>query len=113
MCIRDRHYGTEKGHVRPYISHEAIRWLILEKRINIIGSDASGIEIKGAPNQPNHQLLMENGIPIIEFANNLDALRSERFTLLVLALPIQGLDSSPVRLVALEDAEKDCEVCHG
>lgn len=98
-----KNYGTEKGHDRPYISHGAIKWLIYEKKINLIGSDASGIEIKGVPNQPNHQLLMEHQIPIIEFAANLDALESERFTLLVLAMPIVGLDSCPVRLVAIEE----------
>ena len=96
-------YGTSKGHDRPWISEQAIHWLVEEKKINIIGSDASGIEIKGVPNQPNHQFLMDHEIPIIEFAANLDELKKERFTLFVLALPIAGLDSCPVRLVALED----------
>jgi arylformamidase len=98
-----RFYRTVRSHDRPYITHEAIRWLIFEKRINLIGSDASGIEIKGVPNQPNHQLLMDNQIPIIEFAANLDALGTERFTLLALALSVEGLDSCPVRLIAVED----------
>jgi len=98
-----RYYRTEHSHDRPYIALEGIRWLVHEKRISLIGSDASGIEIKGAPDQPNHQLLMDNGIPIIEFAANLDRLRKERFTLLVLVPAIQGLDSCPVRLVAIEE----------
>ena len=98
-----RHYGTDRGHDRPYIAHDAVRWLISEKEINLVGSDASGIEIKGVPNQPNHELLMKHQIPIIEFAANLDALRAERFTLVVLPLPITGLDASPVRLIAIED----------
>ena len=98
-----RFYRTERSHDRPYITHEAVRWLIFEKRINLIGSDASGIEIKGAPNQPNHQVLMDNGVPIIEFAANLDALSAERFTLLALALSVEGLDSCPVRLIAIEE----------
>jgi arylformamidase len=95
-------YGTETGHDRPYIAQDAIRWLADEKKINLIGSDASGIEVKGVPNQPNHQYLMAREIPIIEFANNLGALRKKRFTLFVLALPIVGLDSCPVRLIAVE-----------
>ena len=98
-----RYYRTINSHDRPYISHDGIKWLIFEKKISLIGSDASGIEVKGAPNQPNHQLLMDNGIPIIEFAANLEKLRKERFTLFVLALCVEGLDSCPVRLVALED----------
>ena len=46
---------------------------------------------------------MDHQVPIIEFAANLDGLRKERFTLLVLALPVAGLDSCPVRLIAVED----------
>jgi arylformamidase len=99
-----RFYRTPRSHDRPQISLDAIQWLIVERKISLIGSDASGIELKGVPDQPNHQLLMDNGIPIIEFAANLDSLRVERFTLFVLALSVQGLDSCPVRLLALEDA---------
>lgn len=98
-----RFYRTPQSHERPQIAHEAIRWLITEKKIDLIGSDASGIEVKGAPNQPNHQLLMDNQIPIIEFAANLDQLRKERFILWVLALPVVGLDSCPIRLIAVEE----------
>ena len=98
-----RLYRTERSHERPFLELEAVRWLVFEKRANLVGSDASGLEIKGVPNQPVHQLLMDNQVPIIEFAANLDRLRRERFTLLVLALPIAGLDSCPVRLVALEE----------
>jgi arylformamidase len=98
-----RFYYSERAHERPYITTEAIKWLVLEKRINLIGSDASGIEIKGIPNQPNHQFLMDHGIPIIEFAANLDQLKKQRFTLFVLALSIEGLDSCPVRLIAIEE----------
>jgi arylformamidase len=97
-----KNYGTPRGHDRPYLSLEATDWLVREKRVNLVGSDASGLEIKGEVGQPIHQLLMDHQIPIIEFAANLDAVRAPRFTLLALALRIQGLDSSPVRLVAIE-----------
>ncbi len=96
-------YRTPRSHDRPQIALDAIRWLAEDRKISLIGSDASGIEPKGVPDQPNHQLLMDHGIPIIEFAANLDALRTDRFTLFVLALGARGLDSCPVRLLALED----------
>jgi arylformamidase len=99
----DVFYRTDRSHDRPILAHEAVKWLIEEKEINMIGSDASGIEVKGVPNQPNHQLLMDNEIPIIEFAAHLGDLRKERFILLVLSLPVQGLDSCPVRLIAVEE----------
>jgi arylformamidase len=98
-------YRTPDSHVRPYIAHEAIRWLALEKKVGLIGSDASGIEIKGVKNQPNHQLLMDNQIPIIEFAANLDQLRQKRFRLLILPLCVAGLDACPIRLVAIQDPQ--------
>jgi len=98
-----RFYRTPQSHERPQIAHEAIHWLVGEKKINLIGSDASGIEVKGAPNQPNHQLLMDHQIPIIEFAANLDRLKKKRFVLLALALPVVGLDSCPIRLIAVEE----------
>jgi arylformamidase len=100
-----RLYYTEQAHTRPYIAPEAVQWLVLEKKISLIGSDASGIEVKGIPNQPNHQFLMDHGVPIIEFAAHLDQLRKERFTLFALALCIVGLDSCPVRLIAIEDED--------
>ncbi len=96
-------YRTAHSHDRPYITTGAIKWLVLVKKISLIGSDASGIEVKGAPDQPNHQFLMDNGVPIVEFAANLDRLRRERFTLFALALCVEGLDSCPVRLIAIED----------
>ncbi len=98
-----QYYRTERSHDRPILDHEAVKWLVEEKQINLVGSDASGIELKGVPNQPNHQFLMDNERPIIEFAAHLDTLKKERFTLFALALSIQGLDSCPVRLVALEE----------
>ncbi len=98
----DRFYGTPRSHDRPHLTYEAIEWLALEKKIGLIGSDASGIEKKGVPNQPGHQILMDNQIPIIESAANLDQLRQRRFTLFVLALSVVGLDACPVRLIALE-----------
>jgi arylformamidase len=97
-----KYYRTERSHDRPYITQEGVSWLALEKKIGLIGSDASGIEVKDIPNQPNHQMLMDNEIPIIEAAANLDKLNAERFTLVVLPLCVEGLDSCPIRLIAIE-----------
>lgn len=96
-------YRTPRSHDRPYLTYEALEWLALEKKIGLIGSDASGIELKGVPNQPGHQLLMDHEIPIIESAANLDQLSKSRFVLFALALCIEGLDACPVRLTAIEE----------
>jgi arylformamidase len=98
-----RFYGTPRAHDRPYITQEAIEWLALEKKIGLLGSDATGIEKKGVPGQPGHQLLMDHQIPIIESAANLNSLRKRKFTLLVLAPCVEGVDAFPVRLIAVEE----------
>jgi arylformamidase len=97
-------YGTPRSHDRPHLTYEAIEWLAVEKKIGLLGSDASGFEKKGVPNQPGHQMLMDHQIPVIESATNLDQLRKRKFTLLVLALSVEGLDACPVRLLGIEDA---------
>lgn len=98
-------YGTPRSHDRPHLTYEAIEWLALEKKIGLLGSDASGFEKKGVPNQPGHQILMDNQIPVIESATNLGELRKRKFTLLVLALSVEGLDACPVRLLAIEEED--------
>jgi len=101
---RGKFYRTKRAHERPYLTNEAIKWLI-KKKMNCIGIDATGVEIKGAPNQPNHRILFENGIPLIESMANLTELRKDRVFLVVLPLKIEKLDSSPVRVIAIEDVD--------
>lgn len=99
---RDKFYGTEHAHERPYLTHEAVKWLV-KKKINCIGIDATGLEIKGTDDQPNHTTLFENGIPLIESMANFNKLKRDRFLIFILPLPIKGLDSSPVRIMAIEN----------
>ena len=98
----DRQFRTEKAHERPVVSTDAIRYLV-DKGIHCIGTDATGVELKGTDHQPNHQLLFENNIPIVESATNLDKLTHNRFQVIILPLAVEGLDSCPVRIVALEE----------
>jgi len=98
-----QYYGTPRSHDRPHLTYEAIEWLARAKKIGLLGSDASGFEKKDVPNQPGHQILMDHQIPVIESATNLDQLRKRRFTLLALALSVEGLDACPVRLLGIED----------
>jgi kynurenine formamidase len=96
----DRYYG-QPNYNRPYLSLEAIRWLV-ERGIAALGIDASGIEAYQAPEQPGHLLLFEHGIPVIEELTRLDELRAERIFFIGLPLPIVGADSCPIRAVAIE-----------
>jgi arylformamidase len=96
-------YYEGGSHIRPYVSETAMRWLIDNKKIKIVGTDASGFEKKGAEDQPIHQMCLANDIPIIEFAHNLKAINKERFMIYAFPLPISLLDSSPIRLIAYEE----------
>lgn len=98
----DKFFLTERWEDQPYISTEGVQWLIEEKQISCLGTDAAGIEVPGTDYQPNHVLLFGNGVPMIESMTNLGLLRKERFLIFILPLPIEGLDSSPVRIIAIE-----------
>jgi arylformamidase len=97
----DRLYN-EPGYDRPYLSLEAIRWLV-EREIACVGIDASGIEKYRAEEQPGHVLLFEHGIPVIEELTHLEQLRQKRVFFIALPLPIRGVDACPVRAVAIEE----------
>ena len=99
---RDRLYRTPQAHDRPYLTIEATRWLAEDRCIALLGTDASGFEVRGIDTQPNHQILFEHGIPVVEHLTNLDALSSNRVMLVVLPWRVRDLDSCPVRVVAIE-----------
>jgi len=98
---RSKLYRTDAAHNRPFLTLEAIRFLI-EKGINVLGIDATGIGQKDVLNQPDHQMLFESEIPLVECLANLGSLTRARFFVMILPLPIEGIDSSPVRVVAVE-----------
>ncbi len=99
---RDKIYHKEKGwDEEPYPSNESILWLI-DKEIACIGADSASIEVAGLDYQPNHEALFEAGIPIVESLTNLDKIENGKFIVVILPLQIDGLDSSPLRVVAIK-----------
>src|SRR5688572_12885727 len=77
---RDPLYRTKQSHDRPYVTEEAARWLALEKKIKLLGTDSSGFEVRGVKTHPNHHLFFKAGvdIPVIECLCNLDQIPSQR-----------------------------------
>jgi arylformamidase len=105
----DRYYHTEKQHYRPWFTTEAIEWLVTTK-LNVLGVDTSGIEIRnedGSPSfgQPNHEALLGAGIPLVEYLANLRPLIHKRFMTYILPVKLEGAESFPVRIIAIEDGE--------
>ncbi len=96
------------GEDRPYLSPEAAKWLA-EKGVKMVGFDDSvSVEaprVKTLKDMATHENLLCNGIPIIEGLVNLKGLKKRRFIFIGLPVAIKGLDSFPIRAIALEPAE--------
>lgn len=106
----DVYYYSDRQHERPWFTTDCIRWLV-DKKIAIMGVDTSGHEVRdeaGRPGagQPNHELLLGAGIPLIEYLTNLDQLLNKRFASFVLPVKIAGAEAFPVRVVAFELEEE-------
>jgi arylformamidase len=106
MAGRHTSYRTPQSHDRPYVTEEAVRWLVEDRQIQCLGTDSSGFEVRGVDHQPNHRILTGAGVPVIECLNNLVALRKNRIYLIALPIPVQGLDASPVRAIAIEPVDR-------
>ncbi len=98
----DHLYRTPRSHDRPYLATDAVAWLVYEKKISCLGVDCSGIENRNEPEQPNHKLLLSEGIPLIEHLAHLGQLSKERFYVVAVPLRVHGLDACPVAVLAFE-----------
>jgi arylformamidase len=97
-------HNKAAAHGRPYLSPEATLWLVEEKDIPVLGIDATGIEVKGTDYHPNHTILLkEHKRALIEAIGDLEQLHQPRFWVWILPLKMHGLDSCPIRLLAIED----------
>ena len=99
----DKLWKTPRAHDRPVLSIEATRYLVEEVGIHCIGTDATGLEVRGRDDQPVHQILLGNDVAKVESLTNLGKLRSTRFQVIMLPLMVEGMDACPVRVVAIEN----------
>lgn len=99
---RDLYYhDVENAHCRPYLAPDAVEWLV-SSGIVCLGVDSTGIEVQHAVGQPNHKKLFASDIPLVENLVGLDRLLDgDEYYVLLLPLPIVGLESSPLRVVAV------------
>ena len=108
----DQYFRKPNWQPYPPLSEEALDWL-LQYKPKIIGTDASGVELtdgydeKGRMNElfgePIHVKCFKNGVAIVESLTNLGAIDGLRTTVFVLGLPMQGMDASPARIIAIKD----------
>jgi len=102
----DEYYYTERQHDRPWFTTDCIEWLV-DRKIGLMGVDTSGHEVRGddgvsVRGQPNHELLLRAGVPLVEYLTHLDRVLDSRFASFVLPVKIAGADAFPVRVVAFE-----------
>ncbi len=101
----DRLFRCERWNEQPYMTAEAMDWLIASYRPRVIGTDASGFEVPGTDYQPNHLKMFQHNIAMVESATNLAAIGEDRVTVFILPLPIEGIDACPVRIVAFRKGD--------
>jgi arylformamidase len=101
---RDQQYRTPTSHQRPYITEEAVAWLLEDRKIRLLGTDSSGFEVRGVGGHPNHTLFFRHDAAVLECLRNLDQIRNQHFYLFALPLPVKRLDACPVRAIAIEEA---------
>lgn len=101
LTDRDQRYGMEDWQEGPFITEEAIAWLI-DRKIACFGGDAATLEVPGTDYQPVHTALFSASIPMVESLTNLRAVVNGEYLAVILPLPIVDLESSPVRIIAVK-----------
>jgi arylformamidase len=96
----EQYFRTERWNEQPHLTEEANQWLI-DKKIACLGSDAAGLEVPGTDYQPNHQAIANAGIPMVESLTNLDKVENGKYIVFILPLPIEGVEASPLRVIAI------------
>lgn len=101
----DEYYYTDRQHDRPWFTTDCIDWLAHDVGIKVMGVDTSGHEVRqangsGSLGQPNHEVLLAAGIPLVEYLTNLQALLQRRFVAFILPVKIAGAEAFPVRVIA-------------
>ena len=90
----------------PFFSIEAIRYLI-ESGMRFLALDTpspdDGSGIQEMDDSPNHKILLENDVIIVEYLTNTDQIDfSKKYEIAALPLKIAGADGAPARVIIKE-----------
>jgi arylformamidase len=96
----DRFWDQPQYANPPYLSAEAMQWLV-DQKVGLVGIDTHGAELPWSEEHTNHHIMMDRGIPHVENLRNLGALDRSRVFLFAAPIAIEGLESFPVRVVAV------------
>ena len=107
VIILDSKYHSEPFVIspddkRPHLSRESAEWFV-EKKVKAVGfGDGICIETNVEHCNACHDIMLGNDVLFIEVLQNIDKLQQDIFLIFFLPLPIRGLDSSPVNVMAVE-----------
>lgn len=99
----DKKWRTPDWEPFPFLKTDALEWLITEKKIIAIGTDATSLEDLNLPDQPNHNLAFKHNLAMIESLTNLDKIENNRALVFMLPLKIVGIEACPCRIIAIND----------
>jgi arylformamidase len=87
----------------PWFRPEALTWLVDEGMV-MLGVESAGVEELSSTTHESHLALLDRGVPLIENLTNMQAL-GDRKTVISVCTPlaVSGLDSFPVRVLAILD----------
>ncbi|KAA2281600.1 cyclase family protein [Candidatus Nitrosocosmicus sp. SS] len=89
-------------HNFTFIEPPAARWIV-DNKIKCVGIDTMSIEKYGTKDGVCHDILLSNGVGIIENLNsNLEELCGKRMFLVCLPLSFKGIDGSPSRAILFD-----------
>ncbi len=95
-------FSYPEKEIRPYVNAQMGQWLI-DKGVKVVGfADSVDIETNVPEFKEFHRVTMAHDICFIEVMENFDELQSDVFFLMAIPLPFKGLDSCPVRAIAIE-----------
>lgn len=103
ICRNNDAESLKGNRPKPYLTPEAAWWL-REHKMKMMGVDNNVRLSKDIPSgRELHDILMSVDIPIIEWLDNLDQLKKREFYLMALPFKVKVMDSSWVRVVAIEE----------
>lgn len=103
----ERAWGTDEFWNESIYIDVSAAALLVEKKVKAVAFDCFpeapfwlGIEADQPPGR-NHKTLLGNETIMIQLVTNVSTLKNEDFTLVAAPLPLEGLDGSPARVLAI------------
>jgi arylformamidase len=95
----------------PYVSREAAEWLLKRRPCAVVFDFPQDYtirlllkgEVRPVEEHVTHDVLLRNGVILIEYLSNTAALTSPRTFLCCLPLKVPDADGAPARVIALEE----------